>query len=227
MAVSDTGPPDTGSEWIDLLVTDSLERPLAGAHYMLHAAGPAWPEHILGEGQLDAGGRVSLPWRDGGMTLVVGHRALVLSRGPSQGLHHTRNRLTCLGFDTGPPGSDVDPQAIEQALQALAECATNRDGDPLAILERWVQAEIGVGEVAVPIPPPAKRRRFRRPKRRGGDRGIAAGTHLRHDDLTHLCRTVTLALTPGARGTPAAANRIVVYDWFTGYGCPPRASPYA
>jgi len=221
--------PEGPREQVDLLITDSLDRPLAKAHYSLHPSGSDWSNTLTGEGQLDADGRVSLRWREEGLTVVVGHRALVLSRGPLEGPLHTRNCLTSLGFDTGPPESAIDTKRVELSLEALVDCARARLGNAVAsltpqdLLTGWVRGEIGVAEPAVPLPTPTKRRRFRRPKRRGGEQGIPAGTHLGPDDLTHLCRTVSLAVTPRFEDGATATNRIVVYDWFTGYGCPPRA----
>ncbi len=235
--------------WLDLLLTDSLSRPLARAAYALYAgcgAGGA----LLQQGRLDGGGRLGFRWEEpSGYTLAIGYRALEL--GESSPATRTRDHLTCLGFDTGKPSTPVEPARIEDALAALVRYAEHAAGpagemlgqridahwpalgrrDPLALLRAWVRGEVGVAE-------PAKggarlRTQLRRsmPFLSRRDRELApAGSHVAfgprdagaslEEDTT---RAVRLAVSVGPRGDALCKNRIVVYDWFTGLGSQPCA----
>jgi len=230
-------------QWLDLLLTDSLNRPLANAAYTLHAGTRAWQHNIIREGKLDATGRLAVPWRAEGLTLSICYRSLVFTISPDEPLERRRNQLTCLGFDTGRPDITADPQRVDAALEALRACALHDSASDRnvecssltreALLAAWYAGEIGVAPP--PEPAPLRRRRLRKLRQRARLRmGLPAGTephpsapsgsHLHlTDDLKAMVHTVWLAITTGTRGSRQSKNRIVVYDWFTGYGCPPCA----
>ena len=149
-----TGVKSKRDSWIDLLLTDSLGRPLAGAPYSVHEGPRPWKQDCL-HGHLDQGGRVSLRWHPEGLSFFVGYRSLLLQSGPTEGALRTRNRLTCLGYDAGPPDSALDSDRASRALAALIEHAHHDtdssvalDADPESVLEDWVRGRIGVGEPA-------------------------------------------------------------------------------
>jgi len=232
--------------WIDLLLTDSLGRPLAGAPYSVHEGPRPWKQDCL-HGHLDQGGRVSLRWHPEGLSFFVGYRSLLLQSGPTEGALRTRNRLTCLGYDAGPPDSALDSDRASRALAALIEHAHHDtdssvalDADPESVLEDWVRGRIGVGEPASAGSRPSTLRVWSRIRRRKRARGrrftvtpdrrrtakttITMGSHmcpLPHSPAARPFHTTRLAVTVGAQGSPQAANRIVIYDWFTGLGPPP------
>jgi phosphatidylserine/phosphatidylglycerophosphate/cardiolipin synthase-like enzyme len=227
--------------WLELLLTDSLNRPLANARYALHAGQQAGRHNLLREGQLDASGRLALCWRPEGLALTIGYRTLVLTLGPTQGHELDRNRLSCLGLPAGAPDSPVDPALVQRSLDALCAYA-HHDGigdglDPDALLAEWVRGRIGVEPP--PLPPKRRRRRRRRLRlRRRRAQQLAAtephadgsrsteppGSHAHAvDEPFALCKRVWLALTAGPRGSSLSFNRILIYDWFTSYGYAPTA----
>lgn len=227
------------TQWLDLLLTDSLNRPLANAAYTLHAGQRAWRHNVIAEGKLDATGRLESAWHPDGLTLSICYRTLVFTQGPTSGMAQQRDRLTCLGFDTGPPDSPPEPQRVAVAMNSLVawvrhalpgDAVTTPRGDAAELLDSWYAGEIGVAPP--PEPAPMRKLRFRRFRRRARTRQEAArkrahvpsGSHLHHaEELRELCHTVWLAINTGPRGSRQSKNRIVVYDWFTGYGYPPCA----
>ncbi len=229
----------TEPQWVNLLVTDSLGRPLASAPYSLHRGDSCTGATLLETGRLDEGGRLNARWREPGVTLLICYRALFLVRGADHGLTRTRDRLTCLGFDTGAPYRELDAGRVDRALRALhahavAAGLASADADPHTVLDAWVAGRIGVGEPAAAAPAPRRRsllRRWRPALLESA--GSPSGSHL-HEAFPAAPRTapfddgvtrrkVTLAVTPGPAGARPGACRIVVYDWFTGHGPPPRA----
>lgn len=152
--------------WLDLLFTDSLSRPLERAAYALYVGrGPDGA--LVQQGRLDANGRVGFCWEDAsGYTLAIGYRAIELSE--SSDATRQRDRLTCLGFDTGKPGSAVDAERVRHDLDALVRYVEHAAGpaghalglqidprwpalgrrDPQALLKAWAHGDVGVAEPA-------------------------------------------------------------------------------
>ena len=212
---------EPAAPWVELLLTDSLARPLAGASFLVLAGTPA-EGRVVDAGTLDGLGRTAQPWRTEGLTVVVGYRALVLWESHGDELHRTRDRLTCLGYDAGSPDHAAEPERVARSLESLARCAAY-DGigtpgmDPRTLLEELVGGDHGLAEPAVPAEP----RRRRRPRHA---RHSSAGSHLStYDALDSCIRPVNLAVSIGPRGSRWARNRVVVYDWFTGLGSQPCA----
>ncbi|MBW2453801.1 MAG: hypothetical protein JRI68_04795 [Deltaproteobacteria bacterium] len=224
---------------MNLLITDSLGRPLASAPYSLHRGDSCTGATLLETGRLDGNGRLRARWREPGVTLLICYRAIVLVRGADDGLARSRDRLTCLGFDTGAPYRELDARRVDRALRALhahavAAGVASIDADPHTVLDAWVAGRIGVAEPVAAAPAPRRRSLLRRLRPvLLESAGSPSGSHL-HDTFPAAPRTapfddgvtrrkVTLAVTPGPTSARRAGSRIVVYDWFTGHGPPPRA----
>jgi phosphatidylserine/phosphatidylglycerophosphate/cardiolipin synthase-like enzyme len=210
--------------WVELLLTDSLDRPLESAPYALERG-----EHRE-TGRLAADGRVSFELPPRGARLFICHRTLVLLPVESQGLAWDRDRLTNLGYDAGPPILDPHPERVRLAFQAFLKTAPWAGDDPRSLLDAWYRGAAGLAQ---PAPAAGSLRLFRRGffgrwrARRAALRGAPrSGSHLASDALQGG-RVARLAVRSGRRGSPEAVNRIAVFDWFSGMGTPPRAGNLA
>ena len=216
--------------WVDLLFTDSLERPLGSAPYVLDHGG-ASPDH----GRLTAEGRLEFAWPgtedgwDPEVRLLICHRTLILSRGATSGLAWDRNRLTNLGFDAGPPTAPPDPDRVAHALDAFARHAggaASTAADALRLLDGWYLGELGLEPVLRvaanrAATSPGFLRRWLAKRREMRVQETRSGSHLA--EAQEGGRAVAIALGVGPEGSHEARNRLVVFDWFSGYGTPPRA----
>lgn len=225
---------DDGAPTLSLLLTDSLDRPLGSAPFALDVGGR------ITTGRLSPDGRVELPW-PGPVDavdepyfvpvarLLVCHRALVLGVGPSTGSAWDRNRLTNLGFDAGRADEAVDTARVEAAFVAFARVARALGalGSREELLAAWYEGTLGLGSVLSAAARRAPPRRFfkewraRRQERRAQKRELVrTGSHLGESDVEG--GSVLLAVAPGPAGARPVWNRVVVYDWFSGFGSPPR-----
>jgi phosphatidylserine/phosphatidylglycerophosphate/cardiolipin synthase-like enzyme len=219
-----------------LLLTDSLDRPLGSAPFALDVGGR------ITSGRLSPDGRVQLPWptpapfaADGEepfvpvARLLICHRTLVLGVGPADADAWNRNRLTNLGFDAGRTEEPVDPARLAMAFAAFERTARSLGGIGTRdeLLAAWYEGAFGLASVlSAAARRTAPRRilkawRQRRQERREQRRPLVrTGSHL--GDAGGEGGSVSIAVAPAPAGTRARWNRVVVYDWFSGYGSPPR-----
>jgi phosphatidylserine/phosphatidylglycerophosphate/cardiolipin synthase-like enzyme len=222
------GKPFDMERWIELLLTDSLGRPLAGAYCTVQSSDGNGGYGTATQQRLDDSGKIELPWSPGGLRLCVGYRALLLAQSPPEPRLRLRDTLTCLGYDLGGPGSALDETRTLAALEAFAKDARRYAGckaaDPEQILATWVAGDVGVGENSRSVVGSLAlraRRRLRRLRGRATDQR-ATSSYLAGDAvMPNPRRSVKLGVAVGARGSSGCRNRLVVYDWFTGLGPPP------
>ncbi len=219
--------------WVELLLTDSLDRPLGSAPYVLHRGG------ATEEGRLTPGGRLAFAWpEDDVAELHVCHRTIRLVAGPADGEAFDRNRLTNMGFDAGGPHGSVDPLRLRRALAAFARVAGAGRGAAAraALLDEWYEGAAGLAPVlraaanraASPEGAGAtdrsrgRLRRWLERRRMGRVPAERSGSHL-GGESHEGGRAVSMAVTTGPERSARSRNRIVVFDWFSGLGTPPRA----
>lgn len=223
-----------GPPTLALLLTDSLDRPLGSAPFALDVGGR------ITTGRLSPEGRVELPWpapsevRDDEpfapvARLLICHRTLVLGVGPLEADVWRRNRLTNLGFDAGRTEEPVDAQRVALAFAAFERTARSLGGIGTAdeLLAAWYEGSFGLASVLSAAARRAPPRRFlkawrqRRQERREQRHPLVrAGSHL--GDGGGEGGSVSIAVVATPPGSRTAWNRVVVYDWFSGYGSPPR-----
>ncbi len=220
---------------VELLLTDSLDRPLGGAPYALFRHDDVEHGRLSAEGYLvfdlpeapdSADTRAFVPLAE----LFVCHRTLVFGLAPTPDDAWIRDRLTNLGFDAGRPDRPVNEARLKTAMDAFLATAYahGEQGTFEELLQGYYTGQLGVGAgistAALRKPPRGLFRRFREKRRAARARKTVverAGSHL-GGFFDVEGGSVRMALSVGPEGSPESRNRVTVFDWFSGHGTPPR-----